>query len=120
MNIVADEGVDKVIVDALRADGFTVQYFVEAGSGASDEDVLAAANDAQNLLFTCDKDFGELVYRQKLTNSGVVLIRLAGLSADSKARIVVGAVKDHVNEMKGAFTVISPGLLRVRHRDAST
>jgi predicted nuclease of predicted toxin-antitoxin system len=119
MKLVADEGVDKAIVDALRADGFSVQYFAEAGSGASDRDVLAAANDAQNLLLTCDKDFGELVYRQKLTNSGVVLIRLDGLSADSKARIVLGAVKDHINEMKGAFTVISPGLLRIRQRDAS-
>jgi hypothetical protein len=55
-----------------------------------------------------------LVYRQRLTNSGVVLIRLEGLSADSKGNIVSQAMKDHLSEMQGAFTVISPGMLRIR------
>jgi predicted nuclease of predicted toxin-antitoxin system len=114
--LVADEGVDKAIVDALRADGHTVNYFAEAGSGSSDKDVLAAANDSQSLLLTCDKDFGELVYRQQLTNSGVVLIRLEGLTAESKASIVSKTMKDHIAEMRTAFTVISPGMLRIRRR----
>ena len=77
--LVADEGVDKAIVDALRASGHTVKYFAEAGAGSSDKEVLAAASEAESLLLTCDKDFGELVYRQRLTNSGVVLFRLDGL-----------------------------------------
>jgi predicted nuclease of predicted toxin-antitoxin system len=83
MMLVADEGVDKSIVDALRASGHTVKYFAEVGAGSSDKDVLAAANEAQSLLLTCDKDFGELVYRQRLTSSGVVLIRLDGFSASA-------------------------------------
>lgn len=112
--LVADEGVDRSIVDALRASGHSVKYFAEAGSGSSDKEVLAAANEAQSLLLTCDKDFGELVYRQRLTSSGVVLIRLDGLSAESKGNIVSQAMKDHVSEMQDAFTVISPGMLRIR------
>jgi hypothetical protein len=71
--LVADEGVDKSIVDALRTDGFSVKYFAEAGSGADDKDVLSAASERQCLLLTCDKDFGELVYRQKLTSSSLFL-----------------------------------------------
>ena len=114
--LVADEGVDKSIVDALRADGHDVRYFAEAGAGSSDKDVLAAANGGQNLLITCDKDFGELVYRQRLTNSGVVLIRLDGLSAESKSGIVSRAVHEHLLQMYDAFTVISPGMLRIRRR----
>lgn len=47
MNLVADEGVDKAIVDALRAGGFSPKYFAEAGAGAADKEVLATANDAQ-------------------------------------------------------------------------
>ena len=116
MMLVADEGVDRSIVDALRASGHTVKYFAEAGSGSSDKDVLSAASEAQSLLLTCDKDFGELVYRQRLTSSGVVLIRLEGLSAQSKGDIVSRAMKDHVSEMQDAFTVISPGMLRIRQR----
>ena len=117
MNLVADEGVDKAIVDALRAAGFSVKYFAEVGAGAADKDVLAAASDAQSLLLTSDKDFGELVFRQRQVNAGVVLIRLTGMSATSKASLVLEAIKQHGSDMGGAFTVISPGLLRVRHRD---
>jgi predicted nuclease of predicted toxin-antitoxin system len=104
MTLVADEGVDKSIVDALRPSGHIVKYFAEAGAGSSDKDVLAATNEAQNLLLTCDKDFGELVYCQRLTNSGVVLIRLEGLSAESKASIVSRAMKDHISEMQASST----------------
>src|SRR6266446_4856328 len=71
-----------------------------------------------SLLLTCDKDFGELVYRQRLTNSGVVLVRLEGLTAASKASIVSDAMMNHGSEMKEAFTVVSPGLLRIRHPDS--
>lgn len=117
MKLVADEGVDKPIVDALKAAGFDVRYFAETGSGTSDKEVLAAANEAQTLLLTCDKDFGELVFRQRLVNAGVVLVRLDGLAAASKANIVSEAIKNHHSEMAGAFTVISPGLLRIRPRD---
>jgi predicted nuclease of predicted toxin-antitoxin system len=117
MNLVADEGVDKAIVDALRADGFSVKYFAEVGGGSTDKEVLAAANDAQSLLLTCDKDFGELVFRQRQVHAGVVLIRLTGVPASSRANLVLEAIKLHGLDMGGAFTVISPGLLRVRHRE---
>lgn len=117
MKLIADEGVDKAVVDALRGAGFTVQYFAEEGSGADDTSILAAANEAQNLLLTCDKDFGELVYRNRLATAGVVLIRLAGLSNETKAQTVLLAMQTHSSEMLQAFTVISPGLLRIRHRN---
>lgn len=116
MNLVADEGVDKPIVDALRAAGFTVNYFAEVGPGTDDADILAAASAAQTLLLTCDKDFGELVYRQQLTTAGVVLIRLDGLSPELKTKIVLQTINEHRSEMGQAFTVVSPGLLRIRHR----
>lgn len=112
--LVADEGVDKAIVDALRADGFDIEYFAETGAGSTDTEVLAAANRRQCPLLTCDKDFGELVFRQKLASSGVVLIRLDGIAANAKAKAVSQTIRDHLADMIGAFTVISPGMVRIR------
>jgi len=116
VKLVADEGVDKPIVDALRAAKFHVTYFAEQAPGADDPAILAVANEAETLLLTCDKDFGELVYRQQLTTAGVLLIRLVGLASETKARIVVDAVQTHLREMLNAFSVITPGLLRIRAR----
>ena len=82
----------------------------------TDETVLAQANQRGDLLLTADKDFGELVFRQHRVTAGVVLIRLAGLSAGVKAGIVSTAIRDHGAELLHAFTVISPGMVRIRPR----
>ncbi len=46
--------------------------------------------------------------------SGVVLLRLAGLSSIRKAEIVATAIGQHSGELSGAFAVVSPGAIRIR------
>ena len=120
MNLLADEGVDFSIVHRLRQEGQAVLYVAEMERGIDDEAILDRANDHQSLLLTQDKDFGELVYRQRRVHAGVVLIRLEGLSAESKAGVVSTAFQEHGEEMEGAFTVISPGRIRIRRSDPLT
>src|SRR6188472_2803523 len=105
MTLLADEGVDRQIVEQLRLDGHDVLYVAEFEPGISDEEVLARANEHKALLLTMDKDFGELVFRQKLIHAGVVLVRLAGLSAASKALTVSQAFSEHSAGMVESFTV---------------
>ena len=50
MNLVVDEGVDKSIVDLLRTAGFSVRYFAESGSGATDKELRAAASRCAELV----------------------------------------------------------------------
>jgi predicted nuclease of predicted toxin-antitoxin system len=110
----ADEGIDSSIVAKLRADGYQVLYVAEMAPGIPDEAVLEQANEQQALLLTSDKDFGELVFRLGRLHTGVVLVRLAGLSADSKATIVAETVARHGAKLLNAFTVISPAAIRIR------
>jgi len=114
MNFVADEGVDRQIVERLRVDGHSVLYVAEMAPGIPDDVVLTHANQESALLLTADKDFGEMVYRQSHLANGVILVRLAGLSSVQKAQIVASAIADHIQEMSKAFTVIEPGRVRVR------
>ncbi|MCZ6678519.1 MAG: DUF5615 family PIN-like protein [Candidatus Poribacteria bacterium] len=113
MNLLADESVDKPIVDGLRQDGHNV-YIAELDPSIDDDTVLRRANEAGALLITLDKDFGELVFRQGRVHAGVVLIRLAGLSPQAKARIVSTVFANRGGELLNAFSVISPGTVRVR------
>jgi len=117
MNFLADEGVDQPIVDRLRQAGYLVLYVAEMEPGIADETVLEWANQENALLLTADKDFGELVFRQQRLTSGVILLRLAGVSPLSKAEIVAKAVQNHASELPEAFTVIVPGTIRIRHRE---
>ena len=114
MNLLADEGVDKPIVDRLRQDGHEVAYIAEMSPGIDDDTILRQANDNGALLLTLDKDFGELVFRQRLVHAGVILIRLAGLHPSTKADVVATAIAEHGAKLLNTFSVISPGSIRIR------
>ena len=85
MTFLADEGVDRQIVERLRLDGHRVAYVAEMSPGIVDEAVLMESRISASVLITADKDFGELVFRQR-----------------------------HGQELPGAFAVLSPGNIRIR------
>lgn len=114
MKFVADEGIDRQIVERLRQDGHSVWYVAEMDPGISDQVVLCVANHEQGILLTADKDFGELVYRQRLINPGVILVRLAGLLPGAKAELVAKAISAHAEEFTRGFAVITHGAVRIR------
>ncbi|HVU95660.1 MAG TPA: DUF5615 family PIN-like protein [Puia sp.] len=117
MNFLADEGVDKPIVDLLRSSGFDVHYILETHPGSFDEEVLRIANEENRILLTQDKDFGELVYRLMQVHQGVVLIRLGTTPAPEKARIVNYVLLEFGNKLARAFTVIQATAVRIRHQE---
>ena len=114
MNIVADESVDSGIVERLRRDGHEVRYIAEMEPGLLDDAVLDLATREGAVLLTADKDFGEMVFRLRRFSRGIVLLRLAGLSAGRKAAIVAAAVNNHPADLAAGFTVITPGTCRTR------
>jgi len=114
--LVADEGVDRAVVERLRRDGHDVLYVAELSPSVPDDEVLQQANARRAVLVTADKDFGELVFRQGLVHSGVVLLRLVGLPNATKAAIVAEVCRDRAAELLGAFSVVSPGQVRIRPR----
>ena len=114
MNLFADEGLERAIVERLRRDGHSVGWVAELAPSVPDEEVLRLATAAGAVLITDDKDFGELVYRRGLGHSGVVLVRLEGLPNIVKADVVSEAVRAYGAEMGGAFSVVAPNSVRVR------
>ena len=114
MNFVADEGVDAPIVQRLRADGHSILYIAEIWPGVADEQVLALAVDNQAVLITADKDFGALVFQQRRASSGVILLRLAGLTAAQKTILVSHTIAHYENEMRDSFTIITSQRVRIR------
>lgn len=104
MKLLADEGVDKPIVDKLRGSGFDVHYIQETNQGAEDEMVLQIANQEARILLTQDKDFGELVNRFKKVHFGIILVRLADQPSIVKATLINEVLIEHGNKLENAFT----------------
>jgi predicted nuclease of predicted toxin-antitoxin system len=116
MNFVADESVDHPIVLRLREAGYTVWAVVEMEPGISDTVVLDMANQQKAILITGDKDFGDLVFRDKRYSFGIVLLRLAGLSAIEKANLVTSVITQRHDELPHAITVIGTQTVRIRRQ----
>ena len=114
MTLVADESVDRPVIDRLRLDGHVVTAVAEVCPGATDPDVLQLATASGVVLITSDTDFGELVFKAGQAAVGVVLLRLTGLSPDGKATVTSNAVQTHGNQLPGHFLVVEPGRIRVR------
>lgn len=66
--LVADESVDFNIVRTLRTIGYEVYSIQESNSGISDVEVLAISTQRKALLITEDKDFGEIVFKEKTSS----------------------------------------------------
>jgi predicted nuclease of predicted toxin-antitoxin system len=114
MKFLADENMDVAIVERLRHEGHQVWYVVEMEPGIADDEVLALANREGAILITADKDFGELVFRLRYLTTGIILIRLAGLSISAKSDIVAMTIQEHESELLSAFTVMAPTSIRIR------
>jgi predicted nuclease of predicted toxin-antitoxin system len=76
VTFLADESVDRQIVDRLRLDGHQIVYVAEMSPGITDDVVLMESRISASVLITADKDFGELVFRQRRASTGVLLFRL--------------------------------------------
>jgi predicted nuclease of predicted toxin-antitoxin system len=117
MKLLVDEGVDKPIVDLLRATGFDVHYILETHRGIEDEKVLQIANEEDRILLTQDKDFGEMVFRLQKVHLGIILIRLGTNTSAEKARLVNYALLEYGEKLINAFTVIQINTIRIRKQD---
>src|SRR5947207_12498270 len=96
MRLLADENVSRLVIERLRTCGFEVRSVSDTNRGAPDTDVLSAADAEGCILITEDRDFGELVIRQRLSVRGVMLLELDRLSnaaeADEPGRVRLRAL----------------------------
>jgi predicted nuclease of predicted toxin-antitoxin system len=114
MRFLADENVSGFVVERLRSDGHDVVLVAETSAGASDKDVLGAADAHDRILITEDRDFGEMIIRQRIGTRGVILLELYRLSNAAEAAAVAEAVAAHADKLLGSLVVVEPGRIRVR------
>jgi len=93
-----------------------VEALAEVSPSIPDDDVLKHGTNVGGLLLTADKDFGELVFRQRMIHTGILLIRLAGLDPDRKGEIVAVCIDEYARAIADVFAVLTRRSLRVRPR----
>lgn len=113
MRLLADENIAAPLVRMLRKQGFDVDYVAELQPGLSDDGVLALAVRERRPILTEDRDFGELVFRQKRDVPGVIMLRLPAAERAHWPR-VVALLQLHEKKLPGSYVVIDSKRLRMR------
>jgi len=113
MSFLADENFPRPAIVALRQRGFDVSWVVENGAGASDTTVLTRCINEDRTLLTLDKDFGELVFRDRAAaHCGVILFRVDARSPAELVTVVVAAIESQA-DWKGLFAVVTGSRIRI-------
>jgi predicted nuclease of predicted toxin-antitoxin system len=76
--------------------------------------LLTEAEAQDYIVFTEDKDFGELVYRDRRNSHGVILLRMEILPASqrpARLQVVWTVIESH---LPGNFLVVTRNKVRVR------
>ncbi len=105
MKFLIDENLGIKVPQYLRSLGFDIISISELSPGIADQKVLNLANTENRILITQDKDFGELVFKEGLLHSGVILLRLKNDSIDNKKKVIEQALKAR-KDYSNKFTVI--------------
>jgi predicted nuclease of predicted toxin-antitoxin system len=114
MEFFADENVARPIIQWLRQVGHDVLSAAEAGPGEDDAVWLRQAEQSERVIVTSDKDFGELIFRDRLNSHGIVLIRMQRLNLRERLARLAAVWSTVEANPQGKFIVITEGRVRVR------
>jgi predicted nuclease of predicted toxin-antitoxin system len=117
MKFLLDESADFPLAHYLQELGHDVTSVgFDHEPGLSDQAVLSIAYNERRILIANDRDFGELIFYQRLSHAGVILFRLGNETLDVK-RWWLKYVLDHHAADLGQFIVITDRRVRVRRMD---
>ena len=111
---IVDECTGMAVVYFLRQQGYDTIAVSEIMPQAIDVDILRRAVAEERIVVTNDKDFGDMVYRDKRVHAGVLLLRLGDDRAEVKVRMVAAVLADHIDELANSFVVVTEQNIRIR------
>ncbi len=112
MRFLVDECTGPAVALWLRNQSHEVFSVFEEARGMSDDGILAKAYSEDWILITNDKDFGEMVYREKRPNHGVVFLRLRDERAVSKIDAIEKLLDGHKDQLADTFVVVTEAQVR--------
>jgi predicted nuclease of predicted toxin-antitoxin system len=112
MKFVVDECVGKKVVLWMKSQGYDVISIQEQFKGFPDEEVLKIALLSQRVLITSDKDFGDMIFRDKKDFFGLILLRIADDDVKLKIMTLGNLLLENTN-FEGVFVLATGKTVRI-------
>lgn len=115
MRFLANENFPLSSVHKLREAGLDIVSVIEMMAGAKDERILSHAHQEGQIILTFDRDYGELIYRQKLpVPVGVIYFRFTPLTPEEPAEYILNLLANQKIRLESKFTVARREQIRQR------
>lgn len=118
MKFLLDENLGKSLALFLTHLEHTVFRIKNIYPGAEDFEVLDLAVEKNAVLVTLDKDYGELIFKEGKSHTGVIFLRLEDQTLVNTQRVVKWLLSDYEDKLENSFTTVTEkdGKLKVRFR----
>lgn len=113
MKFIADENLGFRVPKYLKNTGFNIVWIQKISPGKKDVEILQLATMERRILITLDKDFGELVFKEKLTTHGVIFLRLKDESIENKKKVLFNLLNSK-KDFYGKFTTVTENKVRIK------
>ena len=112
MKFLADVNIEKTIVDELKKMGHDILWVADVDRHLDDLSIFKIARKETRILLTNDKDFGEIVFRQKLAPTGIVLFRVKGQDVREKVKLLKKLLAVYSDKIANHFVVVARDKIR--------
>jgi predicted nuclease of predicted toxin-antitoxin system len=113
MRFLVDECTGPVLALWLERQGHDVFSVYDQARGLDDDQVIEKAFEANRILITNDKDFGEKIFREGLDHRGVILLRLKDERNANKIFAIQRVLADYLDRLANHFTVVTETKIRI-------
>ncbi|MBI2664599.1 DUF5615 family PIN-like protein [Candidatus Woesearchaeota archaeon] len=114
LKFLVDESSGNKLAAALIKEGHDALYAGEVLRGESDGSVLAKSLKENRILITNDKDFGELIFRQRKECAGIIFLRLKKDTPRRRIDYALSLIEEQGKKLSKAFVTISETSIRIR------
>lgn len=102
---VIDVGVGRIIETWLVEQSFSVFAIRSLNPEMADTEIIELASREDAIIISMDKDFGELIFKNKIQHKGILLLRLEDAVAEEKLAVIQNIFPEHLSDIKNKFAV---------------
>jgi len=113
IRFIIDECVGSSVAKWLSNKSYKIYSIANESYGISDEKILDKAFNEDWVIITNDKDFGDLIFRDKKKHCGVIFMRLDNESSINKIRCLEKLLSYHIKKIKNKFIVLTEKNIRI-------
>lgn len=116
MRFLVDECTGPAVAQWLRLQNHDVISVFDEIRGADDRNVIQKAFEQNRILITNDKDFVELVFREKRPHKGVILLRLDDERPANKIAVLQRLIEKYEKSLSRNFIVVTETTVRITEK----